>query len=78
MTSGRDWDLFAIDGALNEREPAGDDLETWARWWDRKAAAAILLREVCLDRGDRVGADTATHLHDKATWAAAELRRHQT
>jgi hypothetical protein len=73
---GRDWDLFAIDAALNEAEPIGVDLETWAQWYDRKAAAAVLLREHASVKGDRPGVETAVDLQRKATRAAAELRRH--
>ena len=73
----RDWDLFAIDGALNETEPATDDLETWAQWYERKATAAAQLREHALASGDPAGADAATDLEQKATWAAAKLRRHR-
>jgi hypothetical protein len=75
--SGRDWDLFAIDGALNEAEPSTEDLETLARWYERKATAAALLRQHALDCGDAAGADTAADLEQKATWAAAKLRRHR-
>ena len=67
---------FEIDGALAESEPATEDLETWAQWYDRKAEAAAKLRTLAVRTGDDAGVATAQELYDKAVRAAAELRSH--
>lgn len=74
MNDKQDWDRFQIDAALNETEPTSDNLELWAQWYDRKAAAAELLRDMATAGGNPDGANDAETLRTASIAGAAKLR----